>query len=168
MVSISGREHMFAVFGPGSIVGEMSLFDDEKRSATVEAIRRSQLLYISADTFFNFADRNPGLYRLVLAVMARRLRGTNEDVMAQGSANVTSRVARALLSLADSLGEPANGKSVRITERVSQLDISAMAGVARENASRAINQWLRSGVLSRDEGFYYIEDRAALAAEMDM
>jgi CRP/FNR family cyclic AMP-dependent transcriptional regulator len=168
MVSLSGREHMFAIFGPGAIVGEMSLFDLERRSATVEAIRKSMLLYISADVFFSYADHNPQLYRLVLAVMARRLRGTNEDVMAQGSSNVTSRVARALLTLAESLGEPVDGKGTRIAEKVSQLDISAMAGVARENASRAINQWIRNGVLSRNEGFYHIHDRAVLASEIDV
>lgn len=166
VVSASGREHMFAVFGPGSIVGEMSLFDDERRSATVEAIRRSKLMYISADTFFNYADRNPGLYRLVLAVMAHRLRGTNDDVMAQGSSNVASRVARAMLSLADSLGE-ASGNSIRISEKVSQLDISAMAGVARENASRVINQWIRSGVVSRRDGHYSIENRDILSDQMN-
>jgi hypothetical protein len=40
-----------------------------------------------------------------------------------------------------------------------------MAGVARENASRTINEWMRLRVLSRTAGYYIIEKRRILLEE---
>ena len=33
-----GRQITLATFGPGDIFGELAMFDDERRSATVEAV----------------------------------------------------------------------------------------------------------------------------------
>jgi CRP-like cAMP-binding protein len=165
LVSAEGHERMLAVFGPGSIVGEMALFDDQPRSATVIAIRTTKLAYVSKDVFFRFADTHPEVYRQALRILASRLRGTTEDALAQTVATVASRVAKAFLQLADSLGETVDGDRRRIAQRVTQSDIAAMAGVARENASRVVNRWMREGVLSRSAGHYVIERRSRLANE---
>jgi CRP-like cAMP-binding protein len=167
LISAEGHERMLAVFGPGSIVGEMALFDDQPRSATVIAIRESKLAYLSKDVFFRFADQHPEVYRHALRILASRLRGTTEDAMAQTVASVASRVAKAFLQLSDSLGESIDGERRRIAQRVTQSDIAAMAGVARENASRAINQWIRQRVLSRAGGYYIIENRRRLAEQAE-
>ena len=37
-----------------------------------------------------------------------------------------------------------------------QADIAALAGVARENASRAINGLLRQGLLAREKSSFYV------------
>jgi CRP-like cAMP-binding protein len=165
LLSAEGHERMLAVFGPGSIVGEMALFDDQPRSATVIAIRDSKLAYLSKDVFFRFADQHPEVYRHALRILASRLRGTTEDAMAQTVSTVTSRVAKAFLQLSDNLGESIDGERRRIAQRITQSDIAAMAGVARENASRTINEWMRQRVLSRAAGYYIIEKRRILLEE---
>jgi CRP-like cAMP-binding protein len=162
VMTADGHERMLAVFGKGMIVGEMALVDNEERSATVTALRPSTLAYVSRDDFFRFADRDTGVYRHALRILAQRLRGTNEDTLVQGNASVAGRVARALLLLADNLGAPEKGGGRVIAEDVSQADIAAMAGAARENVSRVIAQWLRSGILKRSNGRYVILRRDAL------
>lgn len=165
LVSAEGHERMLAVFGPGAIVGEMALFDDQPRSATVIAIRNSRLAYVSKDVFFRFADSHPEVYRHTLRILASRLRGTTEDALAQNVATVASRVAKAFLQLAESLGEPLDGDRRRIAQKVTQSDIAAMAGVARENASRVVNRWIRNKVITRTGGYYVIERRMVLLDE---
>src|SRR5438552_14181067 len=39
-----GRTITLARFGPGDIFGELALFEDEKRSATVEAVQRTSVV----------------------------------------------------------------------------------------------------------------------------
>ena len=41
-----GRQIALATFGPGDIFGELAMFDDERRSATVEATDPLQTLAI--------------------------------------------------------------------------------------------------------------------------
>jgi CRP-like cAMP-binding protein len=76
--------------------------------------------------------------------------------VAQGTVPVVGRVARAFATLAEGLGEERPGGGILIANKITQTDIAGMAGVARENASRAINDLLRDGILSREGSQYVI------------
>lgn len=163
VIAKDGQERLLAVLGPGSLIGELALIDDEPRSATVSALRPARLIHMSKSTFFRLADQNPVIYRQALRLLAQRLRGTNDTVVAQGTVTVVGRVARAFASLAEGLGERRDDGRIVLSHRITQTDIAAMAGVARENASRAVNELLRSGVVGRTDGFYVIERPVELA-----
>ena len=162
VVSVDGQERLLAVLGEGALIGELALLDDEPRSATVTALRPCRLLHLTKSAFFRLADANPLIYRLALRLLAQRLRDSNESVVAQGSVTVQGRVARSFTALAEGLGQVQADGRILLTQRVTQSDIAGMAGVARENASRAINDLLRHGVLGRVGGFYTIERPAEL------
>ena len=157
VISRDGQERLLAILGSGALIGELALVDDQPRSATVTALRHCRLMHMTKASFFRLADANPTIYRQSLRLMSQRLRGSNDTVVAQGTVTVGGRVARAFASLAAGLGEESPGGRIVLSQRVTQTDIAGMAGVARENASRAINGFLRSGVLGRVKGFYAIE-----------
>ena len=156
VVAKDGQERLLAVLGPGSLIGELSLFDDQPRSATISALKPCRLLHVSKGSFFRLADANPQVYREALKILTRRLRQTNDSVVAQGTVTVAGRVARAFASLAQGLGEGRANGTILLPNKITQNDIAGMAGVARENASRAINDLLRDGILTREGSFYVI------------
>jgi CRP/FNR family transcriptional regulator, cyclic AMP receptor protein len=165
VVARDGQERLLAVLGSGSLIGELSLIDGRPRSATISALKPSRLLHLPASVFYRLADANPLVYREALKILARRLRETNESVVAQGTVPVVGRVARAFVTLAQGLGEERPGGRILIANKITQTDIAGMAGVARENASRAINDLLRDGILSREGSHYVI---ARLEELMDL
>ena len=156
VVAKDGQERLLAVLGPGSLIGELSLFDDLPRSATISTLKPCKLLHLSKGSFFRLADANPQVYREALKILTRRLRQTNDSVVAQGTVTVAGRVARAFASLAQGLGEGRANGTILLPNKITQNDIAGMAGVARENASRAINDLLREGILTREGSFYLI------------
>lgn len=156
VIAKDGQERLLAVLGPGSLIGELSLFDDRPRSATVSALRPCRLMHLTKAAFIRIADRNPAVYRETLRLLTQRLREANDAVVAQGSSTVLGRVARAFASLAYGLGERQAGRIV-LAQRITQTEIAAMAGVARENANRAIAELMEDGILSRQGGLYAIE-----------
>ncbi len=156
VVAKDGQERLLAVLGPGSLIGELSLFDDQPRSATISTLKPCKLLHLSKGSFFRLADANPQVYREALKILTRRLRQTNDSVVAQGTVTVAGRVARAFVSLAQGLGEGRANGTILLPNKITQNDIAGMAGVARENASRAINDLLRDGILTREGSFYLI------------
>lgn len=162
VISRDGQERLLAVLGPGALIGELALVDNEPRSATIAALKPCRLLHLSNAAFFRLADANPLVYRQALKLLAQRLRGTNDTVVAHGSVTVSGRVARAFCSLAQGLGDEQRDGRILLVHKITQNDIAAMAGVARENASRAINDLLREGVLGRTGSFYVIERPAEL------
>ena len=98
----------------------------------------------------------------------RRLRDTNNVVAAMSFLTLKGRVAQALLSLADAFGNDVGAGRILIRQKVTQSDLAAMAGIARENVSRILNDWMRNKLLSRLAGYYCVENRSALEREAEM
>ena len=67
---------------------------------------------------------------------------------------VKARLARALLELTEYLGEDAGAGRVLIRHKITQSDLAAIAGVARENVSRVLSDWKRRDLVTRSSGFY--------------
>jgi CRP/FNR family cyclic AMP-dependent transcriptional regulator len=65
------------IAGPGSIVGEMALIDDEPRSATVVAKTHCRLVPVDQGHFQYMVSQGPFFALQVMKVMADRLRKTN-------------------------------------------------------------------------------------------
>jgi len=87
------------------------------------------------------------------ALLAQRLRDTNDALLATNFLSVKGRVAHALLNLAEALGRDLGQGRILIRQKVSQSDLAA-AGIARENVSRVLNDWVRRSLVSRLAGYY--------------
>ena len=163
----AGGERILAVLGPGSVVGELSMIDGGPRSASVTALRDSKLSFVGRAAFEAFGQARPDLYRHVATLLARRLRDTDEALVATNFLSVKGRVARSLLSLADAFGRDLDQGRILIRQKVSQSDLAAMAGIARENVSRVLHDWASRSVVSRLAGYYCLENVAALKREFE-
>src|ERR1700756_523056 len=161
----TGGERILAILGPGSVVGELSMIDSAPRSASVTALRDSKLSFVDRAAFETFGQSTPELYRHITTLLARRLRDTNEALVATNFLSVKGRVARALLNLAETFGRDLGQGRILIRQKVSQSDLAAMAGIARENVSRILNDWIRDKLVSRLSGYYCLENKAKLKRE---
>src|ERR1044072_3015580 len=168
VVSPSGSERILAILGPGALVGELAMIDARPRSASVTAARDSELRFISRTSFETVVEKNPEVYRPIIHLLARRLRDTNNVVAAMSFLSLKGRVAQALLSLAEAFGNDVGSGRILIRQKVTQSDLAAMAGIARENVSRILNEWMRNKLLSRLAGYYCLENRSALEREAEM
>ncbi len=161
-LSPEGGEQLLAVFSPGDSIGEMGMFDDEPRSATIVALRTSSLLHWSKSAFFRFADENGGLYQHLLGVMAKRLREANDALAARDFLPLAGQLARVMLRLGEGFGVEMPDGSIRISHKLTQSELAAMIGASRENVSRVINDWKRKGIVAHESGYYRLIDTEAL------
>ncbi|QIG51848.1 Crp/Fnr family transcriptional regulator [Nordella sp. HKS 07] len=160
--SPQGAERILAILGPGTVAGELSVIDGRPRSASVFAIKDCDLSFISKAAFEKCAQQHPEIYRYLVVVLAGRLRETSDAVAADSFLTVKSRLARALLELAKFVGdEEAHGRIV-IRHKISQSDLAAMVGIARENLSRALSDLRGCKLVTRSMGYYCLNDIAAL------
>jgi CRP/FNR family transcriptional regulator, cyclic AMP receptor protein len=168
MVSRSGSERILAFLGPGNVVGELSIIDGLPRSATVVAVRPTSLSFLSRAAFEEFAGKHPGIYRALVTLLAARLRETDSTIAAGSFLPVRGRVASTLLELAEHFGQDVGSGRIVIRQKIGQGDLAAMAGIARENVSRILNDWKRRKLVSRLSGYYCLEDRAKLQSEAEL
>jgi CRP/FNR family cyclic AMP-dependent transcriptional regulator len=165
MIAPSGAERILAIVGPGAIVGELSTIDGLPRSASVAAVRDSELTFVSRAAFQELAETYPEVYRYLVSLLVSRLRDTDGVVAAGSFLPLKGRVARALLDLAEAFGQDVGQGRILIRQKVSQSDVAAMAGIARENVSRILNDWIRDKLLSRLSGYYCLENMATIQRE---
>lgn len=168
IASASGAERILAILGPGSIVGDLAIIDGLPRSATVTALRDCKLRFLSRAAFEKLAAAEPAIYKYLLNVMAARLRDTDAIVAAGSFLPLKGRVARALLDLAHAFGNDVGAGRIVIRQKLSQTDLASMAGIARENVSRIMNEWIRAKVVTRLSGYYCLEDQKKLQREIDV
>ena len=168
MMPRAGSERILAFLGTGAIVGELSLIDGLPRSASVVAVRPAQLSFLSRAAFEEFANKNPEVYRSLLTLTAARLRETDSTVAAGSFLPLRGRVACTLLELAQDFGQDVGAGRIVIRQKIGQSDLAAMAGIARENVSRILNDWKRRKLVTRLSGYYCIEDKAQLQHEAEV
>jgi CRP/FNR family cyclic AMP-dependent transcriptional regulator len=163
-----GGERILAIFGPRSLVGELSMIDGVARSASVAALQPSKLSLVSRADFDAFARSNPELSRHVMRLLARRLRETNLALAAASFLPLKGRLGRVLLSLAEAFGNDVGAGRILVHQKLTQSDLAAMAGLARENVSRILTDWTDRSLVSRIAGYYCLENKAAIEREVSM
>ena len=168
IVSATGGERILAILGAGAVVGELAMIDGAPRSSSVNALRESDLRFISRSDFQTFTDQHPEVMRHIMVVLAKRLRDTNMVIAAASFLSLKGRVARAMLTLADAFGQDVGQGRLLIRQKVSQSDVAAMAGMARENVSRILNEWKRDKLVTRVSAYYCLEKRDALEREAEL
>jgi CRP-like cAMP-binding protein len=75
---VKRKNKVVAKLEGGSFFGEMSLLDDQPRSADVVAAEPTRCLVILRWNFWSLVSKNKNVVRGLFREMARRLRATNE------------------------------------------------------------------------------------------
>ncbi len=156
-----GRTITLATFGPGDIFGELAMFEDERRSATIEAIEPIAVVGVLGGDMRRLMSEHPGIAMRLAVALAGRLRETNERLSRQSFQTVQSRVAVVLSQLVQAEVDAgrANG-DVLVT--ATQADLAQLAGSSRESASRFLAVLERAGVISQGRGRLVVHDPQAL------
>ena len=139
-----GRTITLARFGPGDIFGELAMFDDEKRSATVELVEDTEVVGILGTDMRRLMREHPDIAPKLVISLGRRLREANERLARQSFQTVQSRVAVVLRDLVDQARD-GDGQTGDVLLRITQADIAQLAGSSRESASRFLATLERAG-----------------------
>jgi CRP/FNR family cyclic AMP-dependent transcriptional regulator len=156
-----GRTITLATFGPGDIFGELAMFEDERRSATVEAVQRTSVVAVLGPDMRRLMVEHPGISARLVVALGRRLRETNERLAKQSFQTVQSRVAVVLGELV-AQAVAAGGSEREVLVTATQADLAKLAGSSRESASRFLAVLERAGVISQGRGSLVVHDPAAL------
>ncbi|MBX7118575.1 MAG: Crp/Fnr family transcriptional regulator [Gemmatimonadaceae bacterium] len=156
LVSEDGREVILGILGVGEHFGELSLIDDQPRSAHVVAMEDSTLLVLRREDFRRRVEQNPAVAWALLLELSRRLRRADEKIGSLVLLDVPGRIARMLLDAAAEAG------SDLIEKPLTHQTIAHVIGASRETVSRAMREFVEAGWLSTERRKIRITDRAAL------
>ena len=133
LVSEAGKEIILAILKGGDFFGEMSLLDNEPRSANVVAVEDTIILTIYRNDFNYLTKNNPSISLNLLNHLSLRLRHANKKIGSLALLDVCGRIANLFLDMAKE-----EGKGILLMERLTHSEIANMIGSKREVVSRAL------------------------------
>jgi len=145
--SLTGKQITLTYFEPGLWVGDVAIFDGERRTHDSYAHGDSTLLCVSRFDPRKILGQHVELYEALLRLNARRIRqlfGLVEDL---NTLPLRARLAKQLLHLMRSYGVPSlsNSQEVRIGLQLVQEELAQLLGASRQR----VNQELKS--MEREE-----------------
>jgi CRP/FNR family transcriptional regulator, cyclic AMP receptor protein len=156
-----GRSITLAHFTAGDIFGELAMFDDEPRSATVEVIEDTEVIAIPGRDMQRLVGEHPELGVKLIAALAQRLRATNERLARQSFQTVQSRVAAVLSQMVAAARDGGHSEG-DVEIALTQADLAKLAGSSRESASRFLAALERSDVITQGRGRLTVHEPEAL------
>ncbi len=152
--SFDGRESMVALMERGDLFGEMSLFDEQGRSAEARALEPSQVVEMPYQPLRALWERHPELLWQVVQLLTRRLRAMDGALADSFFLDVTGRTAKHLLELA--------GERDEFEIPITQEELAGLVGASRERVNKALSSFVRLGWIDQADRTYTIIKRREL------
>jgi CRP-like cAMP-binding protein len=152
-LSGDGREKILELLEVGDFFGEMSLFDEAPRSASVKAMSDVRILALARNDFLHLLSRSPDLALSVIQELTRRLRQVDEQASSLSFQRVKERTMGLLLRLAK---DASNHEGRRKTPVLTHQQIADMIGTSRETVTRAVKGLKEEGWLEQEGKRYLV------------
>src|SRR6516225_7945370 len=160
-VSSEGKEVVFNIMNPGDCFGEIALLDGDERSADAVAMTDCELLVLHRRDFMPILEKRADICLILLKVLCQRLRQTTEQVEDVLFRHLESRIAKALLQLAECASlHGVAGSPIEL--HISQRELAHMAGGSRESVNKHLQIWQRDGLIDLSKGSILLRDLAAI------
>jgi CRP/FNR family transcriptional regulator, cyclic AMP receptor protein len=139
-----GRENLLTIMGPPDMFGELSIFDPGPRTSTATAITEVRAVSMDRDALRAWIADRPEIAARLLRVLARRLRRTNSNLTDLIFIDVSGRVAKRLLGLAQRFGTREGG-AMRLTHDLTQEELAQLVGATRATVNKALAEFAHCG-----------------------
>jgi len=158
--SAEGKEQILSIVRPGESFNDVPVFDGGPNPASARAMGPVLLYGIKRQDMKTILRDHPQIALNVIKVLARRVRHLVSLVEDLSFKHVISRVAKILLEHIG--GEMGRGP------RLTQQEMAAMAGTAREVVGRSLKALEEEGAIKLDRHRIIITDKEALQKIMEV
>lgn len=139
-----GNEIILSILNAGDIFGELSLFDDKPRSASVITLEKCVLLVLNKSDFMDLLKQYPQIAIQVIKYLCQRIRFSNSITKSLALMDVYERLKNFLNTMAT---PGVDGKLV-INRPLSQREIATHIGSGREVISKILSELVKGGYLT--------------------
>ncbi|QDQ10020.1 Crp/Fnr family transcriptional regulator [Streptomyces spectabilis] len=156
-----GKDVLFAMVGPGQLLGELCVFDGGTRHSTATAVRDTDVCWVAAAAMRGWLGRHPEASLRMMRLLATRIRGINDRLEDVTGVDVATRVARALVEQASRFGRR-TPLGPRFSLDLSQDELARHVRASRERVNQVLMDFSRRGWVLREGGEWIVLDPSGL------
>ncbi|MGA7677710.1 MAG: Crp/Fnr family transcriptional regulator [Dehalococcoidia bacterium] len=153
-VSAEGKEQTLELVRPGGAINEVPVFDGGPNPASAQAMGPVSLYIISKTDLESILRDYPRVALNVVKVLASQIRHLVSLVEDLSFRHVIGRVSKILLEHA--------GDGTRLGQRLTQQEMAAIAGTAREVVGRSLKTLEERGIIKLEHHRIVVTDKEAL------
>jgi len=155
LLNEEGQELVLATFDRGDFFGEMSLLDGKPRSATMIAVEDSALGMLKRESFLNAVKDDPMIAIDLLSALVQRLRTADGMIESLAFLDVSQRLIKLFLQMADAEGERDKNGFLKI-KKFTHKELAARTGASREAISKVIKVLTFRNIMREDGDSFLI------------
>lgn len=162
--SISGEQVTLTYVEPGVWIGDVAIFDGDRRTHDAYAHGDTTTLCVAKADFKKILATHVELYEALLRLHARRIRqlyGLVEDL---NTLPLRARLAKQLLHLLRSYGVSSlsDSRETRIGLQLAQEELAQLLGASRQRVNQELKAMEREEVIRIEPGGLVVRNREAL------
>ena len=142
----SGKQVLVTLVAPGDVVGELSLIDGGRRSASCSVVRSARVLKLGEKDFLRILESEPELATVITRRVVRRMRALTDQLVAASALPAHERMASRLSELMTIAGKTGDDV-IELPLPISQQDLAHWAGLSREGAVKGLRELRERGVI---------------------
>jgi CRP/FNR family transcriptional regulator len=141
-LSPEGKTVILALLGPGDLIGEAA-WESGEHDSYAETLEDSRIYQIGRETFQSFIRENPEFGLRLIQIIGIRLKQAQARIEDLVFRQVPSRVARLLISLAESHGK-VTPNGIRVEFPLTHQEIADLVGSSRVTVTQILNKFRSS------------------------
>ncbi len=161
--SAAGAEVFIDTFGPGDLIGEMSVLGGGERTADLYATSDVELTTFSGPAFISLMEKHGNIGLRVSRLLVTRVRRTTRRMFEQSTLSSKGRVCAELMRLAEPVGST---DVLQVSAMPSISEIAKKLGLARETVSRTVSELKDQAVVASDGSNLLINQPHLLLARL--
>ena len=160
-----GREMILTIGYPNDFFGEMAIFTNDIRSASVSALEATALISMEREDLLSLLKKNPVIALKILSVMGTRIREMDNRLMHMAFGDAYSKIARTLLTLMEKEGQTTEEGIPFIQDRLTRQELASLSGLTRETVSRSLGTFVQTDTIRIKDNKIYLVNEPRLRKE---
>lgn len=162
MLSPAGKEKVITILQEGDILGEMSLFDQDKHPITAEVLDEARLVILKFDDLKSIIQKKPGVAIKIIEAMAKKTRLLTSQIRELVFQDAEGRLASLLIRFVEDFGvEVKSGKLIDLV--LTHQEISNLMGSSRVTVTKLINKFIDENIIKIYKRQIVVTDESKLS-----
>lgn len=160
--TVDGKEKTLMVIGKNGLLGENFIQGYDTYSTSGIAVSNATLLIINKNKFNEIAFSEKQILTQWLQLLSLKM-----EVLTQSYSNlffnrIEQRLSRSLIYLAKTYGVIKENNRIKISIQFTHQELADFIGSSRVTISNEISNFRKKGIISKNDGYYYIESMSKL------
>ena len=157
-----GRETILDVCGPGEVLGELSLFQEQDEPSSAIAMEEASICCFGKQQFETLVKQDPSFALRIISYLGQKRYEAMQKQSEDNRQTVKEKVLSLLYRFANEYGEK-RADGLLIDLKITQQELADMIGSSRVMVVQALKELKAFNVIDREKRYYILKKDPCLA-----